>query len=86
MTKMTPYDEFKGYSTFDEIKNPVLRTWNRMNIIFNMKESFKDNNMVTRYMQKFSREDQLAIGFLAIKIKKNGYENTRREIIRNNNA
>lgn len=82
----TTYDEFKGYPTFDDVKNPTLRTWNRMNVIFNMKEFLKNNDMVTRYMQKFNKDDQLAIGRLAIKIKKNGYENTRREIIRNNNV
>jgi hypothetical protein len=83
---MTTYDEFKGYPTFDEIKNPILRNWNRLNVIFNMKEFLKNNDMVTRYMKKFDKTDQIAIGRLAIEIKKNGYENTRRSIIRANNA
>lgn len=82
----TSYDEFKGYPTFDEIRNPILRNWNRINVIFNMKEMFKNNDMVSRYMKKFNHDDQIAIGRLAIKIKKTGYENVRREIIRNNNS
>ena len=75
----------KSFPTFDEVLNPTLRTWNRVNIIFNIKEMFKNNVLAVKYMESFSKADQIAIGLMCAKITKFGFENTRREIIRNNN-
>lgn len=77
--------EFTGYSLFNEVRNPTLRAWNRLNAIFNMKELIKNNAMAVNYMKKFNHKDQVAIAVLAAQITKNGYENTRREIMRKNN-
>lgn len=75
------------YSTFDEVHSPALRTWNRLNVLFNMKEVFgPQSQMALNYLKKFKEADRIEIARLAIKISKNGYENTRREIIRNNNV
>jgi len=75
------------YSTFDEIRDPTLRTWNRLNVMFNMKEVFgAQSQMSLNYLKKFTNEDRMLLGRMAIEISKNGYENTRRTIIRNNNA
>lgn len=79
---MTTFD----YPTFDEVRDPTLRTWNRINVMFNMKEFFKDSNMAHNYLKKFTRNDQIEIGRLAIKISREGYENVRRTMIRNRNA
>lgn len=78
--------EFNGFPTYHDVRDPIIRAWNRINTIFNMKEILRNNAMSVAYMKKFNRADQLAIGMLAIKIKKNGFENTRREIMRKNNA
>ena len=75
------------FPTFDEVRNPTLRTWNRLNIMFNMKEIFgPQSRMALNYLKKFSAKDQTDLAKLAIIVNKNGYENTRREIVRNNNA
>lgn len=75
------------YSTFDEVRSPNLRTWNRLNVLFNMREVFgPQSQMALNYLKKFKEADRTEIAKLAIKISKNGYENTRREIIRNNNV
>ncbi len=79
---MTTFD----YPTFDEVKNPTLRNWNRLNIMFNMKEFFTNSNMAHNYLKKFSHKDQIELAKLSILISKNGYENTRRSIIRGNNV
>jgi hypothetical protein len=88
---MTTYDEiypdgFNGYPTFDEVRNPVLRAWNRLNTFFNMKEFLKNSEMGREYMKQFNHQDQVAIAMLASKVSKDGYENTRREIMRVNNV
>lgn len=83
---MTTYEEFNGYPLHSETVNPVLRAWNRLNTIFNMKEFLKNDKMAVNYMKQFPREDQVAIGLLSLKITKNGYENVRREIMRANNV
>ncbi len=75
------------FSTFDEIHNPSLRTWNRLNVMFNMKEVFgPQSQMALNYLKKFTQVDRILIAKMAIEIGKNGYENTRREIMRKNNV
>jgi hypothetical protein len=51
-----------------------------------MKELLGNDKLAVRYMKKFPREDQLAIWALSARIIQNGYENTRREIMRENNV
>lgn len=45
-----------------------------------------NNTRATEYASQFKGNDLIDIGRMAIKIKRNGYENTRREIMRDNNA
>ena len=75
------------YSTFDEIRDPNLRTWNRLNAMFNMKEVFgEQSQMALNYLKKFTQQDRILLAKMAININQNGYENTRREIMRLNNV
>ena len=67
--------------TFDEIGETKLRAWNRLNIIFNLKETV-NNAASTRYASQFTKEDKFAIFALALYVTKNGYENTRREVFK----
>jgi regulation of enolase protein 1 (concanavalin A-like superfamily) len=76
------YEEFNGYPLFQDVLSPVLRTWNRVNVVFNMKEFLKNDRMARNYVAQFPRIDQVAIGLMCMKIQKDGYENTRREIMR----
>ena len=74
------------YPTFDDVKNPTHGSWNRLNSTLNMKEFFTNSNMAHNYLKKFSHKDQIELAKLSILISKNGYENTRRSIIRGNNV
>jgi len=69
---------------FNDVLNPQLRAWNRLNIIFNIKELLKNNPMSVEYASQFKKNDLIELGRMAIRVTKNGYENTRREIIRGN--
>lgn len=81
MTKQN--EEFNGYPLFHEVISPTLRTWNRVNVIFNIKEILNNNALAIKYMQQFDKADQVAIAVMCFKITKDGYENTRRYIMRN---
>lgn len=78
--------EYGGYPLFNEIKNPTLRTWNRVNVIYNMKEFLRNNALAVKYAQQFTRNEQLAIHTMLLEIYRYGYEATRRTIIRGLNA
>lgn len=45
-----------------------------------------NNSRAQEYATQFKGSDLVEIGKMAIRIKRNGYENTRREIMRKNNA
>lgn len=77
--------EYNGLPLFNNVMNKELRAWNRLNIIFNVKEMM-NNSRAHEYTTQFKGSDLVEIGKMAIRIKKNGYENTRREIMRKNNA
>lgn len=80
----TTTNEFNGFPMFYDVVNPKLRAWNRLNIIFNIKEFLKNNPLSVEYASQFKKADLVELGRMAIRVKKNGYENTRREIIRGN--
>ncbi len=71
--------------TFEDIKDTKLRAWNRLNTIFNLKETIGEG-AVSNYAKQFTKEDKFAIFGMAAYITKHGYENTRREIFKEQNA
>lgn len=78
-------NEFMGYSLFEDILNPSIRAWNRVNTIYNIKERH-GNVVASRYAAKFNKNDLFAVYTIMAIIKKNGYENVRREVFRENNS
>lgn len=82
---MNQPNEYHGYSLFHDVLSPKLKAWNRINIIFNIKE-YIGNAVATKYAAQFDKADKIMIVLTAMKIQKNGYENTRREIMREMNA
>ena len=73
--------DYKGYSTFSEIKEPILKAWNRLNTIYNMKEQ-GGNAMSVKYAEQFNKFERVQILVLALAVGKDGYENVRRTIMR----
>lgn len=74
-----------NYPTFNDVEDPTLRAWNRLNIIFNIKEHL-GNVVATRYTKQFNNKEKAGILALAAGVSARGYENIRREIIRKNNG
>lgn len=70
---------------FNDVIDPKLRAWNRLNVIYNLKE-MANNKTAVRYSEKFSKKDKFNILQLSTKIANDGYENVRREILRTRNS
>lgn len=73
-----------GYENFNEIDDPKLRAWNRYNIAINILERY-GRVVYTDYMNQFPREDIIVIARVAVDSFIDGYENTRRNFIRERN-
>lgn len=74
-------NEFHGYSLFHHVKNATLRTWNRLNTIYNMKEMF-GNGLAVNYTKQLKHTHRIDLLKLHDRVKKEGYANVRRSIIR----
>lgn len=71
--------------TFNDVREPTLRTWNRLNVIYNMKE-MTTGKLSSRYAEQFNKKDKIALLRMAVRVVNDGYENVRREIIRTRNS
>jgi hypothetical protein len=76
---------FNGYSLFTEVRNPVLRSYNRANTYLNIKDRH-GVEVGKRYLKKFDRNGLLGLYSIMSLIAKDGFEQTRRNIMRANNA
>lgn len=76
---------FNGYSLFTEIRSPILRSYNRANTYLNIKDRHGPE-VGKKYLKKFDRNNLLGIYSIMSLIAKDGYEQTRRNIMRKNNA
>lgn len=82
MERMILINTFNGYGNFRDIKNPLLRSWNRVNTYYNIRDNH-GKVVAMRYLEQFKSE----LGFLApmfAEIKSIGYEQVRRNIMRGN--
>lgn len=72
---------FLGYPLFNKIRNSNLQAYNRANIYMNIKERH-GTVPAERYIQKLDRNGQLAVLTMMAQFHRNGYEQTRRDIMR----
>jgi len=73
--------EFLGYPLFNNVRNPVLRAYNRANIYINIKERH-GSVPAERYLKKFDRNGLLSLFTMMKRINTDGYEQTRRNVMR----
>lgn len=78
-------NEFMGYSLFEHILNPSIKAWNRANTIYNIKERH-GTVVASRYVSKLHKLDMLAVYTIMATVERDGYENVRRQIFRENNG
>lgn len=77
-------ETFKGYSTFTEIDNPILRAFNQWNILSTMTQNGLDA-IGLEYIAQLPREHQFSLAEMCQYIKKHGLEETKRSIFYANN-
>lgn len=78
-------NEFMGYSLFEDILNPSIRAWNRANTVYNIKERH-GSVVASKYVSKFDKHAMFAIFTVMATVERNGYENVRRQIFKENNG
>lgn len=76
---------FNGYGLFNDIRDDQLRTYNRINVFLNIRDRHGPH-VSHGYLRKFSRPDQINIFKMMSQIKITGYEQFRRNLIRERNA
>lgn len=71
-----------GFPLFKNIRNPKLRSFNRANIFMNIKERY-GREVAFNYLRKINRKGQEAVFDMMYLIHMNGFEQTRRDLLRN---
>ena len=71
-------NEFMGFSLFNDVENPKLRAWNRLNVFANI--TAMSPGMAQNYMGKFNKTDMFQINVMFAHIKRVGYETVQKEI------
>ncbi len=80
---MQNLDELKkSFHNFNEVKDDEIRVWNRCAMVFNT--GSKSPAQMREYLGQFNTKEMDEIRGMFSRIKKNGYESTRREIMRAN--
>lgn len=74
-------NDYRGYSNFNEVVNPTLQAWNRVNTIYNIKEQH-GSVLAHRYAEQFKRSALLSIYAILSLVQLKGYEEARREVFR----
>lgn len=80
MTTDVIAEEFKGYSTFTEITDRMLRAYNQWNVLSNMRENDL-NTLGQEYIANLPKADKVGLAIITMYIQKNGLEETKREIL-----
>lgn len=70
-----------SYGTFNDVRNYKLRAWNRINTYLNIKDKF-GSYVAKNYLKKFKRSEQINIFIIMKRINEEGFENVRRQFIR----
>lgn len=74
-------NSFMNYPLFNDVRNPYIRAYNRSNIYMNIKERH-GTVPAERYIKKLDRNGQLAVFSMMRRFHEDGFEQTRRDIMR----
>lgn len=72
-------EEFKGYSTFIELEDPILRSYNQWTVLYNLKNN-KLFQLMEDYLLNLPKEDKAAVGNMGWRIKREGLEEVKRQM------
>ncbi len=71
-----------NYSLFNEINNPALRAWNRMEMALSISEDLSDG-MAEAYLNRLDENEQMQVFVLASAIKARGdKESVKRDVLK----
>lgn len=76
---------FNGYGLFMDIRDPNLRTYNRVNVYLNVKDRH-GNEVGRNYLKQFKKNELLEIFSMMAEMRRTGFEQFRRNFMRNAHA
>lgn len=68
------------YPDFNDVMNSKLQAYNRLNIVYNIKETF-GNAVAVAYMKQFNKKAKIAVLDMHTHIRTVGFGVVRREMI-----
>lgn len=75
----------KNFNLFTDITNPELRAWNRLAMAFNIGKDH-DTKAMAEYAAKIPELERQELSAISERIRTNGYESTKREVMRGANV
>jgi hypothetical protein len=72
-------NDFKGYSLFNEVKEPKLRAFNRIQTMVNLNDLFGEKS-ANEYVVKFTEGERLDMAIMAKWIKDKGMAEVQRTV------
>lgn len=78
-------NNYKGYSLFNDVERPALQSFNRCTTARNILETHGEEDHKA-YLEALGEKGRALVYTMALYIKKNGYENVKRELIKQENA
>lgn len=70
---------FKGYSLFEEVKEPKLRAFNRLQAMVNINDLLGEN-VATDYVNHFDKDGKTDLAVMAAWIKRDGMPSVQRQV------
>ena len=74
-------NDHKGYSLFNDVRDPSLQAWNRCNVINNIREAHGNSEAIS-YANALGQSGMNKVYFMFAYIKKHGWDNVSAEISR----
>ena len=76
---------YKSYPTFNDTPDAAIRTWNRLQQMYNINAD-KGEEEATAYAEQFDQKSKNAMYILARYIGVKGYETVKREFMRGDHS
>ncbi len=72
----------QDFNYFNDIENPLLRTWNRLVTVFNLRED-AGAAVAQEYINNLSKEDNHQMIYMAMLVKKVGKDKVKEFVLNN---
>lgn len=72
-------NDYKGYTTFNDVADKRLQAWNRVAVVYNITRDLSAGQG-TAYAEQFEQEDRILMHQIIADVKESGYDAVRKTI------